>query len=169
MCEDESICGVYPYFQNAIYSRLTTNNNIRTPPKSDVFLAIQDPYVQQIVTGSKTYELWKYHLEEYIERIWFYRTVPYSIVKYICEILPAKTRNPGDLPLKENGLGNEEFNTKHEDWEGYDFAYRFLSVYKLDKPITLNDLMNEHGMEGAPRGFVYTPGPIMELVDWHKQ
>ncbi|KAF8862671.1 hypothetical protein BDZ45DRAFT_616615 [Acephala macrosclerotiorum] len=125
--------------------------------------------MQQIVTGEKTYEFRKHCLEKSIKHIWFYRTAPYSSIEYVCEILQAKTRNPGDLPLEENGLGNKEFNTKHKDWEGYDFAYKILSVYKTDKPITLDDLKNDHGMESAPRGLVYTPQSIMELVEWQKQ
>jgi predicted transcriptional regulator len=125
--------------------------------------------MQQIVTGEKSYEFRKYCLKHSIKRIWFYRTAPRSSIEYICEILPAKTRGPGDSPLEEDGLGNKEFNTRHRDWEGYDFAYKILSVYKLDKPITLYDLKNNHGIKCAPRSLVYTPPSLMELVEWQRQ
>lgn len=144
-------------------------NSNRSSIKSDVILPIQEPYMQQIVTGEKTYEFRKYCLKQSIERIWFYRTAPYSSIEYICEILPAKTRNPGDLALEEDGIGNKEFNTRHKDWEGYDFAYKILSVYKLDMPITLKDLKNDHGIRSAPRGLVYAPPSLMALVQWQKQ
>jgi predicted transcriptional regulator len=130
---------------------------------------MQEPYMQQIVTGEKTYEFRKYCLKHSVGRIWFYRTAPHSTIEYICEILPAKTRNLGDSPLEEDSLGNKEFNTRHKDWEGYDFAYRILSDYKLDTPITLNDLRIHHGIRSAPRGPVYVPQSLTEHVDWQIQ
>jgi predicted transcriptional regulator len=137
--------------------------------RSDVILPMQEPYMQQIVTGEKTHEFRKYCLKHSIQRIWFYRTAPHSSIEYICEILPAKTRNPGDTALEEDGLGNKEFNTRHKDWEGYDYAYKIISVYKLDKPITMNDLKIIHGIRSAPRGLVYAPPSLTEHVEWQKQ
>jgi predicted transcriptional regulator len=125
--------------------------------------------MQQIVTGEKTYEFRKYCLEQSVKRIWFYSTAPQSSIEYVCDILPAKTRNPGDLPLEEDGIGNREFNTRHKDWEGYNFAYKILSVYKIENPITLNDLKNNHGMSSAPRGLVYAPSSLLESVEWQNQ
>jgi hypothetical protein len=104
-----------------------------------------------------------------VKRIWFFSTAPQSSIEYVCEILPAKTRNPGDLALEEDGLGNKEFNTRHKGWEGYDFAYKILSVYRIENPITLNDLRNDHGMESAPRGLVYVPSSLLESVEWQRQ
>jgi len=73
------------------------------------------------------------------------------------------------LPLEEDGIGNREFNTRHKDWEGYNFAYKILSVYKIENPITLNDLKNNHGMSSAPRGLVYAPSSLLESVEWQNQ
>jgi predicted transcriptional regulator len=125
--------------------------------------------MQQIITGEKTYEFRKYRLEQPVKRIWFYSTAPQSRIQYICEILPAKTRNPDDLPLEEDGLGNKQLNTRRKDWEGYDFAYKILSVYKIENPITLDDLRNDHGMTAAPRGLVYIPPSLLGSVEWQKQ
>jgi len=47
------------------------------------------------------------------------------------------------LPLEEDGLGNKEFNIRHEDLEGYDFAGKILEVYRIEKPVTLDDLRND--------------------------
>ena len=152
------------------YAKCSAAANIsRTSTKSDAILPMQEPYMQQIVTGEKTYEFRKYCLKQSVKRIWFYSTAPQSTIEYICEILPARTRNPGDLALEGDGLGNKEFNTRHKDWEGYDFAYKILSVYRIEKPITLDDLRNDHGMRSAPRGLVYAPPSLLEFVEWQKQ
>ena len=137
--------------------------------KCDAILPMREPYMQQIVTVEKTYEFRKYCLQQSVKRIWFYSTAPQSSIEYICEILPAETRNSGDLALEEDGLGNKEFNTRHKDWEGYNFAYKILSVYRIESPITLQDLKNDHGMKSPPRGLVYTPPSLLELVEWQKQ
>ena len=146
--------------------------NPTSPPPSiptDVILAMQEPYMTQITSGQKTHEFRKYRLAPSVKRIWFYRTAPYSSIAHICEILPAETRNVGDAPLEENGLGNREFNTRDKDWEGYDFAYEILSVYEIEEPILLKDLMGRYGMKAAPRGFVYLPKAIFDSVAWDMQ
>ncbi|WVO18185.1 hypothetical protein L204_105889 [Cryptococcus depauperatus] len=97
--------------------------------RTDMILAMNDPYMQQIIDGTKTYEFRKYNMVG-IKRIWFYRTAPHSAVTHVCEVEPAVTRNPGDEPLPVDGLGNKEFNNRHADWVSYDFAYRINSVYE---------------------------------------
>ncbi|KAF2432659.1 hypothetical protein EJ08DRAFT_585193, partial [Tothia fuscella] len=137
----------------------------KNPTRTDVILPMREPYMSQIVSGAKTHEFRKYALKPTIQRIWFYRAAPHSSIEYVCEIEPARTRNPGDEPLEEIGLGNREFNTRHKDWEGYGFAYKILSVYQLEKVITLEMLKGEYGMGGAPRGLVYLPEGMGE-IDW---
>jgi len=39
--------------------------------------------------------------------------------------------------LEEDGLGHADFNNHHKDYERYDFAHQVLSVYKLNKGLTL--------------------------------
>ena len=111
--------------------------------------------MSQIVNGTKNHEFRKYRLKPSVKRICFYRTAPHSALNHICEMLPARTRNPGDGPLQENGAGNAEFNNRHKDWDGYDFAYKIVSVYELRKPISLAALRSEFGFKSAPRGLVY--------------
>ncbi|KAJ6004739.1 hypothetical protein N7540_012538 [Penicillium herquei] len=91
---------------------------------SDVILPMRDPYMTQIIEGVKNHEFRKYRLKVSVQRIWFYRTAPHSSITHVCEILPARTRNPDDAPLEEDGLGNLEFNQRHKDWDGYDFPIR---------------------------------------------
>ena len=135
----------------------------------DVILPMQDPYMTQIITGSKTYEFRKYHLRPNIQRIWFYRTDPHSSITHACETQPARTRNPGDPQLEEDGLGNAEFNSRHRDWDGYDFAYKMVTVWELRRPIALREMKEVHGFRLAPRGMVYLPGSICESVDLGEQ
>ena len=139
------------------------------PANSDVILPMGDPYMAQIIDGTKTHEFRRYCLKPGVERIWFYRTAPHSSITHACETLPARTRNPGDLPLDEDGLGNVEFNDRHEDWDGYDFAYEMVTVYELLRPIFLKEMKDEYGLKSAPRGFVYLPTSISDAVDWKHQ
>lgn len=137
---------------------------------SDIILPMQDPYMTQIINGSKNYEFRKYRLKPSVQRIWFYRTAPHSSITHICETLPAQTRNNLlDRPLDEDGLGNAEFNNRHPDWEGYDFAYKMVSVYALRKAISLREMRESFGFRAAPRGPVYLPRSIARSVDWREQ
>ncbi|KAJ5130803.1 uncharacterized protein N7515_006842 [Penicillium bovifimosum] len=113
---------------------------------SDVILPMQDPYMTQIVDGSKNYD-----------------------ITHVCETQCARTRNPGDRPLEENGLGNAEYNNRHKDWDGYDFAYKIVTVCELRQPITLKEMKEKHGFKSAPRGLVYLPKSINDSVDLKKQ
>jgi hypothetical protein len=137
--------------------------------RTDIILPMQDPYMGQIVNGSKNYEFRKYRLKPGIRRIWFYRTAPHSSITHICEIQPARTRNSGDEPLKEDGLGNAEFNARHPDWDGYDYAYRILSVWELRQHIPLGAMRTKYGFKSAPRGLVYLPKSIGDQVIWNRQ
>ncbi|KAJ5084203.1 hypothetical protein NUU61_008782 [Penicillium alfredii] len=148
----------------------TTNPLNECPLHSDAILPMQDPYMNQIINRTKNHEFRKYRLKPEVKRIWFYRTAPHSSITHICETLPARTRNHADdAPLQEDGLGNAEFNNRHKDWIGYDFAYRMVSVYELLRPITLREMREKYGFKAAPRGLVYLPQSIRESVKWQEQ
>lgn len=125
--------------------------------------------MQQIIRGEKNYEFRRYLIASSVQRVWFYLNAPLSHIGYIYEIDPARTRHEGDIPLVEDGLGNKEFNQRHKDWDRYDYAYRLLSVYKLRKPIGLQDFKSRYGAKGAPRGLVYVPDGILKDVMWSDQ
>ncbi|MCJ1261891.1 hypothetical protein MMC22_001760 [Lobaria immixta] len=155
--------------------------------QTDLILPVREPYMQQIVTGQKTYIFRKNPLKPCVQRIWLYRTVPHCSLDYVCEILPPRTRThtrshpntknitadnllPDDPPLEEDGsLGNSEFNNHHSQWEGYDYAYKIASVYKLDEPIPLQELKNRYGVKGTPRGMAYAPLSLTETVELRRQ
>lgn len=121
--------------------------------------------MQAIASRKKTYEFRKYRLVASVQRIWFYRTAPHSSIEYVCDMEPARTRDQGDKPLPDDGLGNLEFNARDKEYEGYDFAYRILCVRQMRQPLTLDVLKSTHGMKSAPRGMVYTPQSILDSVD----
>ncbi|UPL00047.1 hypothetical protein LCI18_010981 [Fusarium solani-melongenae] len=130
------------------------------PVRTDMILAMNDPYMQQIIDGTKTYEFRKYNMAG-VRRIWFYRAAPHSAITHICPVDETVTRNQGDEPLPEDGLGNREYNEKHSDYEGYDYAYRIKEVYEInaegDKGITWATMRDEHGIKIAPRGRATVP------------
>jgi len=126
-----------------------------------MILAMNDPYMQQIIDGIKNYEFRKYKMAG-IQRIWFYRTAPHSAITHICPVNEAVTRQDGPLP--EDGLGNKEYNEEHPDYEGWDYAYRINEVYEINSAITLEMMKNEHGMKSAPRGRVTVPDSLKAQI-----
>ncbi len=157
-----------PPFITATMPRRST----RVSPSSlstDAILPMQVPYMGQIIDGLKNYEFRKYRLKPNVKRIWVYRTAPHSSITHVCEILRAHTRDSGDPPLTEDGLGNSEFNTRHKDWNGYDFAYKIVSVFELRQQIPLLELRGRHGFKSASRGIVYLPKSIAQQVSWDQQ
>jgi hypothetical protein len=65
---------------------------------TDIILPMGDPYMEQIVDGTKNHEFRKYRLKSGIRQVWLYRTAPHSSITHICEILPARPRNPSATP-----------------------------------------------------------------------
>jgi hypothetical protein len=129
-----------------------------------------DNYMQNIVRQEKNHEFRRYRIAESVQRIWFYLNAPFSYIAYICEIDPARTRNPGDPPLAEDGIGNADFNTERGgEWERYDYAYRIRSVWRIKEPIGLKVMKDKYGLKGAPRGLVYVPELMASEVIWDQQ
>ena len=128
-----------------------------------------DDYMQQIVCREKNYEFRRYEIAPSVKRIWFYLNAPISSIVYICEIDPARTRKPGDEPLPEDGLGNHEYNTRHKDWDRFDYAYCVRSVRLLNESIRLKEMKEVYGMKNAPRSLVYVPSMLSKAVRWDEQ
>jgi len=137
--------------------------------RTDFILAMDQPYMQQIASGLKTYEFRRYLIPREVKRVWFYVTSPEKRISHICEIDEARTRNPGDEPLPLDGLGNREYNERHADWNGYDYAYQIKSVYELREPLTLARMKEQFGRKGAPRGREYVKLAMMDAVPLEEQ
>lgn len=135
-----------------------------------MILAMSDPYMQQIIDGTKTYEFRKYDMAG-IKRIWFYRTAPHSAITHVCEVETAVNRGAECPPLPEDGLGNKEYNEKHIDWDGYNFAYHIKSVYQVNAPhgIPWIQMRDQHGIKAPPRSRITLPDSIREQFQWDKQ
>ncbi|KAK7031286.1 hypothetical protein VNI00_013539 [Paramarasmius palmivorus] len=82
---------------------------------------------------------------------------------------PSSNTNPGDDPLPEDGLGNHEFNTRHEDWDRYDYAYRVKSVRKIGVPLDLKVMKERYGVKNAPRSLVYVPPKMVKDTPLEEQ
>ena len=137
--------------------------------RTDIVLPMNQPYMRQIVSGVKTYEFRKYRLSKDIKRVWFYVTAPESRISHICDIGVARTRGPGDTPLPSTGLGNKEYNERHPDWDGYDYAYEIESVYELTVPLELKVMKEKYGWKGAPRGLVYVSAEMRKAYPLEEQ
>ncbi|KAJ5727847.1 hypothetical protein N7493_005667 [Penicillium malachiteum] len=94
---------------------------------------------------------------------------PHSSITHVCDTSSARTQAPGDPPLEEDGLGNSEFNSRHPDWDGYDFVYKMMTVRELCQPITLSEMKENRGFKLAPRGLVYLPTSIGDMSDLDEQ
>ena len=129
---------------------------LRTTPE-DAILPTTKDYIQQIVRGEKNSEFRRYLILPSVKRIWFYLNSPLSHIGYSCELDIARTRNPGDEPLPEDGLGNKEYNSHHKDCHRYDFAYLVKSVWRIQEPITLAVMKEKFGFKIAHRGLIYVP------------
>ena len=126
-------------------------------------------HMQLIIRREKNHEFRRYRLPDTVARIWFYLSAPLSHIAYVCEVLPVRGRRPGEQPLPEDGVGNKEFNERHEDWEKYNYAYPVQSVYKVATPISLRELKENYGLKGAPRSAVYASDTLLRAVDWRTQ
>lgn len=137
--------------------------------RTDIVLPMNQPYMGQIVSGLKTFEFRKYRIPQNIKRVWFYVTAPESRISHICEIDVPRTRNAGDAPLPLIGLGNKEYNDRHPDWNGYDYAYEIKSVYELAVPLELKVMKEKYGWKGAPRGLVYVSPELAKTFPLEEQ
>ncbi|KAF8875870.1 hypothetical protein CPB84DRAFT_1796261 [Gymnopilus junonius] len=126
-------------------------------PADAILPMIADPWMAQISHPTS------------IKRIWFYLNAPQSCIKYICEIDPLRTPESRRQPLEEGPLGNKEFNERHEDWKGYDYAYKIRSVYELRAPVTLSVMRDRYGFKSAPRSIVFVKDDMKQDFPLYKE
>lgn len=134
------------------------------PPKNptDVILPMHiDPYIPQILAGTKTHDFRRFRLPPTVRRLWLYLVAPVSAIQYRLVVAPCKTR---DTVLPETGLGNREFNTRAPSYRKYDYAYEIQEVWELDEPIPLGVMRERYGIKGAPRGALYVPEKMIAEV-----
>ena len=96
----------------------------------------------------KLYEFRNYIPKRKFDKLYVYVTSPVCELKYIL-LIDDIISYPNTIP--ENGDGNCEFNqgikSKH--------AYQISKVYKLKKPILLDELKEKYGFV-PPQGYAYS-------------
>lgn len=112
-----------------------------------IFISIKPQFTKKIEKLEKNYEYRNYIPKEKFKLMYVYETLPTGCLKYIMEIDEIV-----EYPNKilENKEGNKEFNNGNKS----KYAYHILHVYKLDNPITLNELKNKFKFI-PPQGYAY--------------
>lgn len=117
---------------------------------------VEHPFMGQMVSGVKNYEFRRYRMSHMVSHVYFYILAPISAIRYVASIKTVHSRRL-DGPIPETGVGNREFNEGAAQWKGYEFAYEITGVWELLKEISLQELKDNYGLKGAPRGLVYAP------------
>jgi predicted transcriptional regulator len=115
-------------------------------PRTDAFLSIHTPHVENILAGIKNHEFRNCHLPA-VEHFWLYETKPTQAVRFVMSVGAA--RRPGEVPA--SGLRNDVFNRG----ESKRFAYPILKVERLDAPLTLAGMRERGLLRSPPQGYMY--------------
>ncbi|KAK5993554.1 hypothetical protein PT974_06988 [Cladobotryum mycophilum] len=126
--------------------------------ETDVLLAIQPLHLANIVAQRKNHEYRKYRLRDGVERLWLYETrgdkenKGRAAITHIATIPSDIRRTPGTVPEEPFGIGNSDFNAGLKQSK---YGYPILELYKLVRPITLDEMKTTWGMGGAPMGWCF--------------
>lgn len=134
-------------------------------------VAINEPYMTKIIDGEKDHEFRKYLMQD-IVYLWFYQSKPKhgkepveglsQHITHVCHIDKITNRNDAIWEnLPRQGNGNHEYNSRASDWEGYDYAYRIRSVYKIKEPISVEQMQSLHRIR-PPQGRLILPRSIKD-------
>lgn len=112
-----------------------------------IYISIKPVFSTLIESGEKNYEFRKYKPKREIQTLFVYESSPLSRLTYLIEL--------GDIveyptKIEDNGYGNSDFN---EGLKVSKYAYFIKKVYKLKKPILLEEL-KDFGFS-APQVFAY--------------
>ena len=115
---------------------------------SGLYMSINPNTSSKIEKEVKLYEFRNYIPKRKFDKLYVYVTSPVCELKYIL-LIDDIISYPNTIP--ENGDGNCEFNqgikSKH--------AYQISKVYKLKKPILLDELKEKYGFV-PPQGYAYS-------------
>lgn len=116
--------------------------------KAAIYISINPLAVKNIAEGLKNHEFRNYKPKRIFNYLYVYITNPVCELKYIYEIdsivkYPDKITKPG--------IGNEEFNGGNKTL----FAYSIKKVYRLSKPIPLQQLKDQYNFT-PPQAFSYS-------------
>lgn len=120
---------------------------------TDVVMSIKPVHVARIKSGVKNHEFRKYVPSRGVDRLWVYTSSPVCALEYVVDIdkivaYPDK--------IVEEGYGNTEFNMGEKEAP---YAYHIKSLYRLKKPIHLDELREKYKFN-APQSFFYLDSNI---------
>lgn len=127
--------------------------------RSAVFMSIKEIHINRILAKIKNHEFRTKKSKKDFDYIIVYVPTPIKELRYI-----LKVKQPVASPNKIiiDGYGNKEFNnTKKEK-----YAYPIESVYKINKPITLDVLKQKFNFT-PPQSFAYGEKyqELLEYID----
>jgi predicted transcriptional regulator len=117
-----------------------------------IILPIKSIYTQQILEGTKTYELRRSFPKQKISNILIYETAPISrvVANIKVEQLELNKQDFFDNHHKEIGVSKEEYNSYYHDKEIV-CVYKIKSIQKLQESKKIKDF----GYKFAPQNFYY--------------
>ena len=127
--------------------------------RSAVFMSIKEIHINRILGKIKNHEFRTKKPKQKIKYIAVYVPSPLKELKYILKV-KQPIASPNKIIIE--GYGNKEFNnTKKEK-----YAYPIESVYKINKPITL-DILKQKFNFTAPQSFAYGEKyqELLEYID----
>ena len=122
-----------------------------------IFMSIKEEHVERILKKIKNHEFRTRIPIQKVDYIFVYIPTPIKELKYILKVdLPVVTPNK----IKVEGYGNERFNKEVNK----KYAYPIKSVYKINKPLSLNFLKQNFNFT-APQSFAYG-NKYQELLEY---
>lgn len=113
----------------------------------EIIISLKPKFSNLIETKVKTHEFRKKVPKIKPNKIWIYVSYPVSKLTYV-----AMVNNYVEFPQKisENGIGNMDFNEGKKS----KYAYPIISLYKLKKPIALEELRTNYNFV-APQNYTF--------------
>ena len=127
--------------------------------RSAVFMSIKEIHINRILGKIKNHEFRTKKPKKDFDYIIVYVPIPVKELKYILKV-KQPIASPNKIIIE--GYGNKEVNnTKKEK-----YAYPIESVYKINKPITL-DILKQKFNFTAPQSFAYGEKyqELLEYID----
>ncbi|WP_138192381.1 hypothetical protein [Culicoidibacter larvae] len=120
---------------------------------TDILIAIQPEYVEQILNGNKQYEFRKVLPKIIPERMIIYCTAPVMAVVGVADIEAIIVDTPENIWQLTNELGgvSSDFFFSYYKQSKKAFAYQLKNVEKYEPSKSLSDF----GIRAAPQSFVY--------------
>ncbi|KAJ6590635.1 hypothetical protein DFH09DRAFT_1423511 [Mycena vulgaris] len=138
-------------------SNVASSKDALRTRKTDILISIKTPHITNIVSRIKNHEFRKYLIPGIVQRMWFYVSCPDQTLRYIAVISNGK--KAGEIK-EENGIGNADFN---KGLKAAPFAYEILHLYRLQVPLPIAKLREDHGIS-PPQRYTYVPEALFNQV-----